>query len=348
MESTGTKGVTIMEWQSREESRCPAEPGTHTPAVGRRRFLAGTASAGLAWAVSPQAAGANDAAAPPRKAASLKTGISTLGFPNHTNEALAEELAEAGFGTVQLFLTQSDSRYWNYNGRSDVSGLTAKRSEEIGNVYRSAGLSIHSIGVYTNLIHPDASEVKANLAYFEAMLKIGDDMGVRVFITEAGHYHGEGPEPATPLHFQDEVWPRMVSTFRDLAGMAQARKAVILVEPYYQGFFASAKRTRIFLEEVNSPSIRALLDPANLLELNDLDEMFLQLALWVDCLHAKDRKLHTQAGVPAGQGDLDYVKFVRLAAAHTPDAPLILEYVGPGDYREAWRCLRSAMEEADR
>ena len=38
---------------------------------------------------------------------------------------------------------------------------------------RSAGISIHSIGVYTNLIHPDEAERRANLAYFEAMMDAG-------------------------------------------------------------------------------------------------------------------------------------------------------------------------------
>ncbi len=73
---------------------------------------------------------------------------------------------------MQLFLSQSDTRYWKYNSRSDVSDLTAQRCQEIAGIYRSAGISIHSIGVYTNLIHPDEAERKANLDYFEAMMKI--------------------------------------------------------------------------------------------------------------------------------------------------------------------------------
>jgi len=121
----------------------------------------------------------------------------------------------------------------------------------------------------------------------------------------------------------------------------------VLVEPFFRGFFASAKRTRVFLEEVGSPRIRALLDPANLLELNDLEEMFDQLAPWIDCLHAKDRKLHVDRGVPAGQGDLDYRKFVALAAEPTPNAPLVLEYVGPNDYKQALAHLRNTIRQVD-
>lgn len=274
----------------------------------------------------------------------LTVGISTLGFGGHTNAALAAELASAGFNTIQLFLTQTDSAYWKYNNRSDLAGLTPTRCKEIAKIYRDAGLAIHSIGVYTNLIHPDDNELNANLAYFEAMMEVGGHMEVRTFITEAGHYYNpQGPAPRVPLEYQDDVWPRMIATARRLGDMAAKHDAKVLFEPSFLSFFSSAKRVRLFVEELNSPRLRVLLDPANLLELNDLDEMFLQLAPWIDCLHAKDRKHHTSRGVAAGKGDIDYKRFVTLAAKHTPQAPLILEYVGPKDYQAARAHLLNAM-----
>ena len=302
--------------------------------------------AGAAAALPLVAASTVSAVQNAKPEAPLTIGISTLGFGNHTNRELAEELAGEGIRVVQLFLNQTDSRYWKYNGRSDVSDMTAERCEAIADAYRSAGVTIHSIGVYTNLIHPDEAERQANLAYFEAMMKIGSAMGVHAFITEAGHYHSDEPAPRVELHFQEEVWQTTVATGKELAEMAERHKATVLVEPFFRGFFASAKRTRVFLEEVNSPRIRALLDPANLLEVNDLEEMFTQLGPWIDCLHAKDRKLHVDRGVAAGQGDLDYPKFVTLAAKHTPKAPLILEYVGPDDYKQAQAHLQGAIRES--
>jgi len=272
-------------------------------------------------------------------------GVSTLQFRRYTNAALAEELARNGIRVVQLFLTQTDSRYWKYNERSDVSDLTEPRCQAIAAAYRAAGVSIHSMGVYANLIHPDPAECKANLAYFDAMMKIGGAMGVKMFVSEAGHYHSpDKPEPAVALHFQEEVWKTMVSVGKELARLAESHQATVLLEPFYRGFLASAKRTRVFIEEVGSPRIRALLDPANLLEVNDLEEMFTQLAPYIDCLHAKDRKLHVDRGVPAGQGDVDYEKFVALAAKHAPRTPLILEYVGPEDYLQSLAHLRKALD----
>lgn len=314
------------------------------PRITRREALRAGAAA------LPVAAAATALAAPAEKRPAAPTvGMATTEFRGHTNAQLAKELAAEGIRTIQLFLTQTDSNYWRYNSRSDLSDLSAARCREIADTYRSAGISIHSIGVYTNLIHPDPAERKANMDYFEAMMQVGDHMNVRTFITEAGHYlDPDKPAPKVEHHFQEEVWQQMLDTGRQLAAMADRHDATVLFEPFYRHFFASAKRTRLYIEEVGSPRLRALLDPANLLELNDLGEMFDQLGPWIDCLHAKDRKLHVDRGVPAGQGDLDYATFVALAAERTPDAPLILEYVGEKDYRQALAHLRRFIEERTR
>ena len=305
--------------------------------LSRRELLAGTITA-AAFGIAANSRAAADAPSVPT------VGIATFQFGSYSNAQLAQELAAEGVQTVQLFLSQTDSNYWRYNGRSDLSDLTPDRCRQVADTYRSAGITIHSLGVYTNLIHPDPSERQANLAYFEGMMQVGAHMGVRTFVTEAGHYYNpEEPAPRVEYHFQEEVWRQMVATGRDLAERAERHDATVLFEPYYRHFFASAKRTRVYLEEVDSPRLRALLDPANLLELNDLNEMFDQLGPWIECLHAKDRKLHVDRGVPAGQGDLDYHEFVRLAAERTPHAPLILEYVGPDNFKQALTHLRTVI-----
>jgi len=253
----------------------------------------------------------------------------------------------SGFGGFagtwgQLFLSQTDSNYWRWNGRSDISSMTAERCKAIAGIYRDAGIRIHSIGVYTNLIHPDADERKANMDYFEAMMEVASQMDVHTLITEAGHHKPEKPEPIE-YHYQEEVWHRMVATGGKLAELAGKHDKVVLFEPFYRGFLATAKRSRLYLEAIGSPRVRALLDPANLLEHNDIHEMFDQLGPQIDCLHAKDRKLHTDRGVAAGEGDVDYAAFVKLAAERTPHVPFIIEYVGPANYRQALAHLKQAM-----
>jgi sugar phosphate isomerase/epimerase len=277
---------------------------------------------------------------------SIPVGVATTNFSDQTNASLAEELKSQNVRVIQLFFTQKDSNYWRYGQRSDLVGMTPDRAKDIAGIYRAAGISIQALGVYATLIHPDAAERQAHLAYFEAMMKLGSHMGVRNFLSEMGHYQPEGPAPRIAYDWQDEVWKRAVATGKELARIAEANDATVLLESIHYSVLASAKRTRLFIEEVGSPRVRVQLDPANLLEVNDLEEMFQQLKPYIGGIHAKDRKLHVTAGVAAGQGDLDYKKFVTLSARYAPGIPLIVEYAGTKNYRQALAYLRDAIRQA--
>jgi len=96
-------------------------------ALDRRQFLRATATAATAL---PMVAASSAAEPAPQKNA-LTIGIATFGFTDYTDSQLAKELSAQGIRTVQLFLSQSDSRYWKYNSRSDVSDLTTPRCKRL-------------------------------------------------------------------------------------------------------------------------------------------------------------------------------------------------------------------------
>ena len=75
-----------------------------------------------------------------------------------TPTASRPEFAAENVRTIQLFQPERQP-VLVYSGRSDVSAITPDRAREIANEYRSVGIDIHSIGVYTNLIHPDPPSV---------------------------------------------------------------------------------------------------------------------------------------------------------------------------------------------
>lgn len=159
-------------------------------------------------------AGVSAALGAPPKRQPITVGMATTEFRRHTNAQLARELSDAGIRTIQFFLTQTDSSFWRYNERADVSSLTPERCAGILDAYRSAGISIHSMGVYANLIHPDESERKANLAYFDAMMKVGGHLGVRIFASESGHYRPTPPQPPVEdFNWREDVWRQMVGVW---------------------------------------------------------------------------------------------------------------------------------------
>ena len=131
----------------------------------RRQFLKTAAGAALPLVVASSAAGRPTGLIPSH---ADHRHLHPRLHRDHTNRPAGRGTAQPGIRTVQLFFSQTDSRYWKYNGRSDVSDMTADRCQAIAAPIARPGVAIHSIGVYTNLIHPDAAERKANLAYFEA------------------------------------------------------------------------------------------------------------------------------------------------------------------------------------
>lgn len=276
-------------------------------------------------------------------AAPLRLGLATNGFNQLTNEEMAQLAAGAGLQCVQLFFTQKDSNYWRYNQPVDVSAVTEAEWHRIAGAYRSRGLEIQALGVYANLIEPSEEGREKNYQYFAEMMRIARTMGVHMLLTECGAVIVPGKGRDLSASLDESAWPRLVEMTRRLIPLAEEHDVVIAVESYFQDLLGSAMAVRYFLEEINHPRVRALLDPANLLPHNSLEEMFQALGPYIAALHAKDRKLHVTQGVAAGKGDLDYRKYLDLARQHCPQLPLVLEYVNPQTYEAALAHVRSFL-----
>lgn len=320
-----------------------------TGSLTRRGFLGGIGmvvagvSAGQEQARSSWEQGGSGGARDNGERPKTKLGLATMGFADLTHEEMAELAREAGVDCVQLFFSQKDTPYWRYNGRFDASPLTPEACRRIAESYRSRALEIHSLGVYTSLIEPDEGEREQNLRHFIDMMRIAQMMGIGVLVTECGTALRPGIGRDLNIALHEEAYPRLMDSVRKLLPMAEERDIIIAFEGYFQDLLASATAIRYFIEEINHPRVRVLLDPANLLPHNTLEEMFAALGPYIVALHAKDRKLHVTHGVAAGEGDLDYRKFIALARQHCPQAPLILEYVNTQSYRSALAHVRSFL-----
>jgi sugar phosphate isomerase/epimerase len=270
----------------------------------------------------------------------MKIGLATNGFNNLTNDEMAQLCADNKLDCVQLFLCQKDSNYWRYNGRHSPEKLTTAECQRIANAYRSRGIGIPSIGIYTNLIEPNEAERAQNIQHFAEMMRVANDMGIHILATECGSVIVPGKGRDLSASLSEDAYPRLMDSTRKLVDLAAKHDVIIVFEPYFQDLLGSATALRYFIEEVNSPRVRAQLDPANLLAHNTLEEMFAALAPYIAMLHAKDRKLHVTRGVAAGEGDVDYARFVSLCRQYCAHVPLIIEYVNPNTYKAALNHLR--------
>lgn len=261
----------------------------------------------------------------------MDLGVVTRSFPESTNLETAELLKTNGFRWTELCFSQTDSRYWAYNGRSDLSDMTNERSRSIVDVYRAHGIDIPALGVFTNLIEPDDAELEKNLLYFQRMIEIAAHNGIPYVSTECGFIPGQRGINAD---LYEERFQRLVDSMSWLVKRADENGVSIALEPCVLDVVPSAKRTADFIKQVGSDRLKVLLDPANLIANSSETDMFFYLADHVAYFHGKDRKVNDRMGRVVGDGDIDWVAFLKLYHKHNDGAPFIFEYVNMDNFLE--------------
>lgn len=261
----------------------------------------------------------------------IKLGVVTRSFPELDNSQTAALLAEEGFSVTELCFSQTDSNYWVYNGRSDLSDMTDKRSRNIVETYRSVGIEVTALGVFTNLLEPDEKERQANLDYFERMIQIASINGVRTVSTECGFIPGSRGVLSDQY---EERFDLLKDSFTKLCTMGDRYDVDIALEACVIDVVPSAKRARDFIQQVGSPRVKILLDPANLIANSSEEDMFKYLSGHIAYFHGKDRKVNDAKGRVVGDGDIDWPLFLSLYHQHHDGLPFIFEYVKMDNFRE--------------
>ena len=254
----------------------------------------------------------------------LNLGVVSRCFPELTCAEAADLIAANGFTCTELCFRHADADYWTYNGRGDLSALTDSRSRKLIKPFRDNGIEISSLGVFTNLIATDETELASNLAYFTRMMEIAAHNCIPVVATECGFTPGKrGINPDT----LERDFSLLAKNLEYLATKAGEFDLSLALEPCIIDIVPSAKRTADLLAQIDSARLRVLLDPANLIANNTESEMFAHLTPHISYFHGKDRKLNDVYGRAVGDGDIDWPLFFDLYRRHTPGKPFILEYV---------------------
>jgi sugar phosphate isomerase/epimerase len=258
-------------------------------------------------------------------------GVVSRSFPQLSNEQASELLANNGFRYTELCFTQTDSNYWAYNGRADLSVLTDGESDRIVGAYRKNGVTVTSIGVFTNLLEQDEKELERNLSYFERLMQVANHNGVPYVATECGFIPGKRGLRAETY---ESAYGQLVENFKWLAVKAELYDVCIALEPCVLDVVPSAKRMADFINQVGSDRIRVLLDPANLIANSSEEDMFRYLGPHVGYFHGKDRKVNDTYGRVVGEGDIKWPLFLELYHQYTEGVPFILEYVNIDNFLE--------------
>lgn len=271
----------------------------------------------------------------------MKIGVVSRSLGNMTQAEAAVFMRENGFVSTELCMNSPDAPIWKYNGISDIGSISKERFHEIVEGYRSNGVEVVALGVFTNLIEPDEEKRRQNLDCFKLHIEYAAAEGIPYVSTECGF------DPASRgvrADLYEQRFDTLKQSLSELLEHCEKFDVSIAFEPCVIDVVPSAKRMADLIEQLENDRLKVLLDPANLIANSSEEDMFYYLSDHVAYFHGKDRHVNDAKGRVVGDGDIMWAYFLLLYHRHCEGKPFIIEYVNSENCVE----IKNRLEEFDK
>jgi sugar phosphate isomerase/epimerase len=245
----------------------------------------------------------------------MRLGIFAKTFPGSDPATVLRAARAAGFASVQYNMA--------------CSGLPAMPDEippdaaaAVASAVRDTGMAIAAVSGTYNMIHPDPEVRAAGLRRLGLLIGTAPAMGARMVTLCTGTRDADDQWRHHPDNARPEAWADLMAEMERACALAEPAGVKLGIEPELANVVDSAAKARRLIDELASPCLAVVLDPANLFEVADAPARRDLVERAVDLLadrivmaHAKDRDA---AGgfATAGQGVIDFAHFIaRLRAA---------------------------------
>jgi L-ribulose-5-phosphate 3-epimerase len=291
-------------------------------AIDRRRFLETAALLSLAAFPAGKARAAGPAGASPKKAVLISMLPSELSYRDRFQMAVA-----AGFTGIEMQTVADESQ-----------------AEEIREASASTGLRIHSVMNSDHWRFPlssaDPEVVSKSVAGMETSLRNAKLWGADAVLLV--------PAVVDPQTSYGDAWTRSQKVIRErLLPLARDAKVMVAVEEVWNKFLLSPLEFARYVDEMDSPWLKAYFDVGNVLFYGYPQHWIRTLGRRIVKVHLKDFSLDRPGGRFAwknlGEGDVDWVA-VRTALAEVGYGGYVTTEIAAGDAAY----LKDVSERVDR
>lgn len=214
--------------------------------------------------------------------------------------------------------------------------LTPGYAMYLKRLFDKNGLDCAVLGCYLNLANPDAVQLKAIQEKYKANIRFAAHLGAGVVGTETG-------APNVEYKFEEACWNEeslqiFIKNLRPVVKYAEQMGVLMAIEPVVRHIVCNPVRARRVLDEIDSPNLRIILDPVNLLESYNyekqdeiIDEAIELLGRDVAVLHVKDFVIKDGklVSVPVGQGQCHWDRIIPYMKKEKPYMHATLEDTKP-------------------
>jgi L-ribulose-5-phosphate 3-epimerase len=254
---------------------------------------------------------------------------------------LFTRIANDGFKTVQLAYKKA------VNGVSSIEDITPKIVDETLDAMKKTGISIGVLGSYVELSMCDEAERKKAADEFIAMLPIAKKLGAHCIASETTHM-ANNTKGAT----RADAVKQLKKSLSEIMPVAESLGVTVAVEPVFYHAMNTPEQTRDVLDSINSPNLKVLLDPVNILspdfEYNQTDmwqRAFKLLKNDVVAVHMKGVHYENDVpvSVPFAKSIVDYKYLFDEMNTWPQTMPVMREEVKPETAKEDVEFLKALM-----
>jgi sugar phosphate isomerase/epimerase len=207
--------------------------------------------------------------------------------------------------------------------------LSGSVISEIVAATKSTDVSISAISGTYNMAHPDPAVRADGLRRLQVLIENAKAMGTNLVtlctgtrnVNDQWQFHKDNSTP--------EAWRDMRTEIANALQLAEAHGVKLGIEPELANIVSSAKLAKQLIDDLKSPHLKIVLDPANLFEIETKRHCKEIIAGAVDLLsgniamvHAKDRNSFGEF-VAAGTGVVDFEHFIKCLKQAGFDGPLV-------------------------
>ncbi|GAE34780.1 sugar phosphate isomerase/epimerase family protein [Halalkalibacter akibai] len=262
----------------------------------------------------------------------MTVGVLAHLFGKKPYKQLAEAIGSYEIEHVQLALWKAMSDY----DFSKPGKLNPGLVKEIKKEFDKHNVSISILACYLHLFDSNQANRMENLARFKELLQYAPLFGAPIVAVEVGKSENGV--------FTSEDWQTLIKSLKELVAEAEKWGIIIGIEPANDHLIGDAKSMKKLLEEMPSSNLGVVLDPGNLLTINNwgkqdqvIQEAFELLGDRIVACHAKDRLINQEGEIETvtpGKGKMNYELYLKLLEQYKPNCEIIMEHTTPEEMLE--------------
>ena len=233
----------------------------------------------------------------------MHLGIFAKTFPRPTIEETLDAIAERGLTHVQFNMSCAG-----------LPTLPERIDEDycrsIARAFRERGLTMAAISGTFNLCDPDVLRLIDNLKRLELLAAACRWLDTRIITLCSGTRDREDMWRWHPDNVLRTSWNSTIATMQQAVRIADRYEVTLAFEPEMGNVVNSVSKARRLLDEIASPWLQVVIDPANLMRPGDfprmseiLEEAFDWLAPAIVLAHAKNPSIGRDTGEAVSKAD---------------------------------------------